>query len=211
MPFPATRVFDTPDILVRTLADTLLRQAATAIATHGRFHLVLAGGSTPRALYEELAAATPATTLAHLVRRRTLPARRPSRAQQRHGGIGLARREPHPARAAPSHSGRTWCGSGRCRIRCLAGRNPRLRPCPARNRRGRPYRQLFPGTRVEWCRSTRRPRCPQRRRRIASASPPGGWQTARRCGSWWQARGNEMHCSAGKPVRPCRRLRCAGG
>lgn len=55
MPFPATRVFDTPDILVRTLADTLLRQAATAIATHGRFHLVLAGGSTPRALYEELA------------------------------------------------------------------------------------------------------------------------------------------------------------
>jgi 6-phosphogluconolactonase len=55
MPLPATRVFDTPEILVRTLADTLLRQAAAAIATHGRFHLVLAGGSTPRALYEELA------------------------------------------------------------------------------------------------------------------------------------------------------------
>lgn len=55
MPLPATRVFDTPEILVRTLADTLERAAATAIATRGRFHLVLAGGSTPRALYEELA------------------------------------------------------------------------------------------------------------------------------------------------------------
>lgn len=55
MSLPATRVFDTPDILVRTLADTLLRQAAAAIAAHGRFHLVLAGGSTPRALYAELA------------------------------------------------------------------------------------------------------------------------------------------------------------
>ncbi|HQT00306.1 MAG: 6-phosphogluconolactonase [Hydrogenophilales bacterium 16-64-46] len=55
MPLPATRVFDTPEILVRTLADTLLRQAAAAITTHGRFHLVLAGGTTPRALYAELA------------------------------------------------------------------------------------------------------------------------------------------------------------
>lgn len=55
MPLPATRVFDTPEILVRALADTLLRQAASAIAAHGHFHLVLAGGTTPRALYEELA------------------------------------------------------------------------------------------------------------------------------------------------------------
>ncbi|MEW6119759.1 MAG: 6-phosphogluconolactonase [Pseudomonadota bacterium] len=55
MSLPATRVFDTPGILVRTLADTLIRQAATAIDTRGRFHLVLAGGTTPRALYEELA------------------------------------------------------------------------------------------------------------------------------------------------------------
>ncbi|MEQ1662832.1 MAG: 6-phosphogluconolactonase [Thiobacillus sp.] len=52
---PSTRVLDTPELLVRTLADMLLRQAASAIAVHGRFHLVLAGGTTPRALYTELA------------------------------------------------------------------------------------------------------------------------------------------------------------
>ena len=55
MTFPASRVFDTPAMLVDALADALLRQAATAIAAHGRFHLVLAGGTTPRALYETLA------------------------------------------------------------------------------------------------------------------------------------------------------------
>lgn len=55
MSLPATRVFDTPEILVRALADTLERVAASTIVTHGRFHLVLAGGTTPRALYEELA------------------------------------------------------------------------------------------------------------------------------------------------------------
>lgn len=55
MPLPATRILDTPELLVRALADTLERQAASAIAHHGRFHLVLAGGTTPRALYLELA------------------------------------------------------------------------------------------------------------------------------------------------------------
>ncbi len=55
MTLPATRVFDTSERLSRGLADVLLRQAAAAIAAHGAFHLVLAGGSTPRALYEELA------------------------------------------------------------------------------------------------------------------------------------------------------------
>lgn len=55
MPLPATRVFDTPPLLVRALADTLERLAASAIVAHGHFHLVLAGGTTPRALYEELA------------------------------------------------------------------------------------------------------------------------------------------------------------
>jgi 6-phosphogluconolactonase len=56
MTLPDTRVFDTPELLIRALADTLLRQAAAAIAAHGRFHLVLAGGNTPRTLYAELAA-----------------------------------------------------------------------------------------------------------------------------------------------------------
>ncbi len=55
MPLPATRVLDSAEILVRTLADTLLLQAQASVAAHGHFHLVLAGGTTPRALYEELA------------------------------------------------------------------------------------------------------------------------------------------------------------
>ena len=81
MPLPATRVFDTPDILVRTLADTLLRQAAAAIATHGRFHLVLAGGSTPRALYAELASRNAGDDTWHIWYgdERCLPADHPER------------------------------------------------------------------------------------------------------------------------------------
>lgn len=55
MTLPATRVFDTSDRLVRALADALVQHAASALRAHGRFHLVLAGGSTPRALYAELA------------------------------------------------------------------------------------------------------------------------------------------------------------
>lgn len=55
MALPVTRVFDTPAMLVVALADALLHQAAASIAAHGRFHLVLAGGTTPRALYEALA------------------------------------------------------------------------------------------------------------------------------------------------------------
>ncbi len=51
MPLPATRVLDSAEILVRTLADTLLLQAQASVAAHGHFHLVLAGGTTPRALY----------------------------------------------------------------------------------------------------------------------------------------------------------------
>jgi len=43
------------DALVRALADALCAEAAAAIAARGAFHLVLAGGSTPRALYAELA------------------------------------------------------------------------------------------------------------------------------------------------------------
>lgn len=50
-----SRVFADSDALVRALADALCREADAAIAARGAFHLVLAGGSTPRALYEALA------------------------------------------------------------------------------------------------------------------------------------------------------------
>lgn len=41
--------------LVQALADALCAVAGDAVATRGAFHLVLAGGATPRALYAELA------------------------------------------------------------------------------------------------------------------------------------------------------------
>lgn len=49
------RVFPDPDELVAALADALLAEAAAAVAARGAFHLVLAGGSTPQALYRALA------------------------------------------------------------------------------------------------------------------------------------------------------------
>lgn len=49
------RVLPDPDELAAALADALLEQAAEAIAARGVFHLVLAGGTTPLALYRALA------------------------------------------------------------------------------------------------------------------------------------------------------------
>lgn len=50
-----TRIFSGSDALVRALADALCAEADAAMAVRGAFRLVLAGGSTPRALYQELA------------------------------------------------------------------------------------------------------------------------------------------------------------
>lgn len=55
MSLPPTRVFTDAAALVAALADAVCEEAASAIARHGAFHLVLAGGTTPRALYAELA------------------------------------------------------------------------------------------------------------------------------------------------------------
>ena len=55
MSLPETRIFDDPDTLAPALADALEAAAVVAIAARGAFHLVLAGGTTPRALYHELA------------------------------------------------------------------------------------------------------------------------------------------------------------
>jgi 6-phosphogluconolactonase len=52
---PEWRVFADAEALVAALADALCAEAGAAIAARGVFHLVLAGGTTPRALYRALA------------------------------------------------------------------------------------------------------------------------------------------------------------
>jgi 6-phosphogluconolactonase len=52
---PAWRVFADADALVGELSAALCAEAAAAIAARGAFHLVLAGGTTPLALYRALA------------------------------------------------------------------------------------------------------------------------------------------------------------
>lgn len=52
---PEWRVFGGVGVLVEALANALCDEAEAAIAARGAFHLVLAGGNTPRTLYAELA------------------------------------------------------------------------------------------------------------------------------------------------------------
>ena len=52
---PKPHIHPDPESLARRLADRLQDQARDAIAERGAFHLVLAGGGTPRKLYEALA------------------------------------------------------------------------------------------------------------------------------------------------------------
>src|SRR5689334_21369589 len=49
-------VFDTPDLLITAAADFVVTQSKKAIQQHGRFSLVLSGGSSPKKLHELLAA-----------------------------------------------------------------------------------------------------------------------------------------------------------
>jgi len=56
MTSPEWRVFADAGALVAELAAALCAEAETAIAARGVFHLVLAGGTTPLALYRALAA-----------------------------------------------------------------------------------------------------------------------------------------------------------
>ncbi len=53
--WPEWRVFADAGALVAALADALCAEAEAAIAARGAFHLVLAGGTTPRDLYRSLA------------------------------------------------------------------------------------------------------------------------------------------------------------
>jgi 6-phosphogluconolactonase len=109
MSLPDTRVFDTPDVLVHALADALLDHAASAIAARGRFHLVLAGGSTPRALYEELACRHAGDDTWHIWYgdERCLPADDPERnsVMAEAAWLGASRIPPDQRRPIPAELG----------------------------------------------------------------------------------------------------------
>lgn len=54
---PSVRVFPDREAIAEAAASTVAATAAAAVRSRGRFHLALAGGSTPLGLYERLAAA----------------------------------------------------------------------------------------------------------------------------------------------------------
>lgn len=78
---PEWRVFADAEVLVVALADALCAEAGVAIAARGVFHLVLAGGNTPRALYRALADRNAGDALWHVWYddERCLPAGHPER------------------------------------------------------------------------------------------------------------------------------------
>jgi 6-phosphogluconolactonase len=53
---PEVRVYPDATALAEAAAEVLARTAARAVGETGRFHVALAGGSTPRAVYERIAA-----------------------------------------------------------------------------------------------------------------------------------------------------------
>lgn len=55
MIYPNVRVFENPQELAQAAAETFVEDAARSIREKGRFAVALAGGSTPKALYELLA------------------------------------------------------------------------------------------------------------------------------------------------------------
>lgn len=81
MNVPEWRVFPESAELVAKLADALCQVADEAIAARGAFHVVLAGGSTPLALYRELAARQVGNAHWHIWHgdERCLPAEHPDR------------------------------------------------------------------------------------------------------------------------------------
>src|SRR5579871_805145 len=53
---PTIRFFADPEAVSRAAAEEFVRRAAEAVAARGRFTVALSGGSTPRRLYQLLAA-----------------------------------------------------------------------------------------------------------------------------------------------------------
>jgi 6-phosphogluconolactonase len=116
---PPTRVFADAGALVQALADAVCEVAASAIAARGAFHLVLAGGTTPRALYAELGRRGAGDARWHIWYgdERCLPAAHPERnsvmAEQAWlaaSRIPLANRRPMPAEHGAAVAASTYAG-----------------------------------------------------------------------------------------------------
>ncbi len=119
MTLPEWRVFPDPDELVAALAAALLEQAAEAIAARGVFHVVLAGGSTPLALYRALAAGSvgDARWQVWYGDERCLPADHPDRnsvmiesAWLAHSRIPSGNRRPIPAERGAAEAAVLYAG-----------------------------------------------------------------------------------------------------
>ena len=119
MKLPAWRVVPNTDELVPTLADALCAEAEAAIAARGAFHVVLAGGSTPLALYRELAARHAGDARWHVWYgdERCLPADHPERnsvmveaAWLSASNIPFAQRRPIPAEQGPHAAAAAYAG-----------------------------------------------------------------------------------------------------
>ncbi len=119
MTLPEWRVFADPDALVERLAQDLCEVAEAAIAAHGGFHLVLAGGSTPLALYHALAASKAGDARWHVWfgDERCLPADDPDRnsamieaAWLAGSDIPAANRRPIPAERGAHQAATLYAG-----------------------------------------------------------------------------------------------------
>ena len=123
MSLPEWRVFADAQALVTQLADALCEVAADAIRTRGTFHLVLAGGRTPQALYRELAKRRADDARWHIWYgdERCLPPDDPARNSQMAEMAWLARSAipPSQRRAIPAELGAT--GAAECYRELLAG------------------------------------------------------------------------------------------
>ncbi len=119
MRLPEWRVFGGVGALVGALADALCDEAEAAIAARGAFHLVLAGGNTPRALYAELARRGAGDACWHVWYgdERCLPAGHPERnsvmaetAWLAASAIPPANRRPIPAERGASEAAAIYAG-----------------------------------------------------------------------------------------------------
>ncbi len=109
MSLPEWRVFADADALVAALADALQAEAEAAIAARGVFRLVLAGGTTPLALYRALAERNAGDARWHIWYgdERCLPADHPERNSVMVESVWLAasRIPPENRRPIPAERG----------------------------------------------------------------------------------------------------------
>ncbi|MDP2028396.1 MAG: 6-phosphogluconolactonase [Thiobacillus sp.] len=119
MSLPEWRVCADADALVHELSAALCDEAAAAIAARGAFHLVLAGGTTPLALYRALARQQAGDARWHIWYgdERCLPVGHPERnsvaieaAWLSASGIPPQNRRPIPAQCGPGVAANEYAG-----------------------------------------------------------------------------------------------------